>query len=88
MKINFEVEKVEKYKDFSVTYYLDGTVFINNNFNNEKYFVRNKDDVVINENGYLFHYDNAANVISTKKLEVSSTSIVSPGRIYPDTRPV
>ena len=67
-KISYSNDKKE-YNNYSITYYHDGTIFINNNSSNEKYFVRNKDDVIIIEYGYLFHYDNAASVISTKKLD-------------------
>lgn len=58
---------IKEYNNYSVTYYHDGTVFINSE--DEKYFVRNKDDVVITENGYLFHHDNAASVIKSKILD-------------------
>lgn len=58
---------IKEYNNYSVTYYHDGTVFINSN--DKKYFVRYKDDVVITENGYLFHHDNAASVIKSKKLD-------------------
>lgn len=64
-KISYSSD-IKEYDTYKVTYYHDGTIFIIDK--NKKYFVRDKDDVTITEDGYKFNYDNQSEVINSKKL--------------------